>query len=98
MIVTGEHGVVQQVLHFDFCLWDRAEVARVATPLRGGMLGPPTRDRCLHAPGFGTGLEREILELLGIGLQVDRVRGGSFDPLVLISGGKAAEGPSPTER
>ena len=85
MIVTGEHGVVQQVLHFDFVFGIGQRLHGVASAASRRKLGLPLGDRCLHAPGFRTGWSVEILELLGIGLQVVEFGAGSFDPLGVIS-------------
>src|ERR1700674_2178932 len=86
IIVAGQHGVVDRVLHFDFVFRIRQRFSGLGGVARRRQLSLPLSHFGLHALGFGTGAvgSVEILQLLRISLQVVELRPGSFDPLRVI--------------
>ena len=84
IVVAGQHGVVEQVLNFDFVFGIRQGVAGLGGVAWRRDLGLPLRHLGLHGLKFGSVRSIEILQFLRIGLQVVEFGPGSFDQLSIV--------------
>ncbi len=98
IVVAGQHGIVQQVLNFDFVFGIRQSFSTLARVARRRELGLPLRHLGLHGLKFRDVRSIKILQLLRISLQVIKFGPRSFNQLCVLRTQGAQRGPSPTER
>src|SRR6267154_1058375 len=81
---AGQHGVVEQVLNFDFVFGIRQGFAGLGGVAWRRDLGLPLRHLGLHGLKFGSVRSIEILQFVRIGPQVVEFGSGSFDQLSIV--------------